>query len=150
MGRWLPGIGGMGRAVNFGVDVFRPQNHSSSQVGAIILEANSRRLRAGSITNGLNQIIASFQGLWLLPRTEGDWVRGIEEQWHGCKLSGYRKRDHALRHLVGGWRSRSRHGCTCTKLAPEPALKASLATCPNPVAAPATHGAPPEAAQSTR
>jgi hypothetical protein len=38
------------------------QNHSSSQVGAIIPETGSRRLMAGSITNGLNQIIACFQG----------------------------------------------------------------------------------------
>ena len=53
----------MGRAVGFGVDIFRPQNHSSSRVGAIVPESGSRRLMVGSITNGLNQIIACFQSV---------------------------------------------------------------------------------------
>ena len=55
----------MSPTVCFGFDVLRPQNHSSSQVGAIIPETVSRRLMAGSITSDLNRIIASFQGIWL-------------------------------------------------------------------------------------
>ena len=58
--RWA-GLRGVGDAVGFG-DILRPQNHSSSRVGAIIPETASRQLMAGSITSGLNQIIACFRG----------------------------------------------------------------------------------------
>jgi hypothetical protein len=59
-GRWA-GLRGLGGAVGFGMDILRPWNHSSSRVGAIIPEAASGRLMAGSITGGLNPIIASFR-----------------------------------------------------------------------------------------
>ena len=55
------GIGGISSSVGWGVDVFRPQNHSPFRVGAIGPEPSSKRLMVGSITNGLNQIIASFR-----------------------------------------------------------------------------------------
>ncbi len=115
----LAGTGGMPSSVYFGVNVSRPQNHSSSRVGAIIPEAASRRLMAGSITNGLNQIIASFQGVRLLLGTEIAW----EAFRNNCigEPGGTRTRDHLIKsQMLYQLSYRPSHTCVLFQLTTPP------------------------------